>query len=488
MIEQPASEFVLLSRKLLLGAGFRVTSFIVVRVLQLTRVIIFARIFVPADLGLYSLVFGIISIFSILANPGFSQYLIRKQDGSIEFTNTVFSLSIIFSLLALGLAFLSAPFLTSLFSVSLESVIRLLAILTFSIPIRFPLFLWEKALEFRPSALALIINEGFSLFVTLVLEYVYHYGVWSILIGNISGLIITGVYVWSKTVYRPKLNIMNNQVRPIMNFGFPLMIHGINGEVMTRGDNLIVGAYSGTEQLAFYNFAWQLPAFISTFTQTVDSLFYPVFAKLDHDLLATRRLFNITNKLWSISGSFLGFGILIFADQIVNIIYGANWASVIPILRVMALSFIIRFCTGYGYDNLVLVKGRTGYVMKWGIVNTLLILTVGQFMIRQMGPIGGAWFWVAQAVLLNPLVRFPLFFQELGTLEFLKHVWQPLASGIIASFVSYVTSTLLGLNILSVTIIALIVYCLVYTSILLILDRQLRADGLKLIRIFSSQT
>jgi O-antigen/teichoic acid export membrane protein len=283
--------------------------------------------------------------------------------------------------------------------------------------------------------------------------------------------------------------INKNYVKPLFSFGTPLMIQGINGEAMSRGDNLMVGAYSGTEQLAFYNFAWQFPMLISSFTQTIDSMLFPVFVKIQEDKKSVRRIFNLANKLWSLTGSFLGFALFTFAGPIVLIMYGESWNPVVPILKVMSLSFILRFCTGYAYDNLILISGRTKYSMKWGIINTILIFTVGQLMIQKLGPIGGAWFWMLQAVVLIPLIRFPLIHQELGTLEFFQHIWQPFMSGLVACIASLMLiqfATSYAIQYYITMVVASLVYLSVYIFLLFILDHQLKKDLQKIIGLLKS--
>ena len=384
-----------------------------------------------------------------------------------------------FSLVILILTLLTAPLFSSVFSENLSPLIRLLAILAFSIPMRFPIYLWEKELKFGNPAVAAVISEGCMFLFTILVEILFHLGVWSLLIGNLSGFLLTGLYVWITSKYRPRIQIDKIQVKNLLGFGAPLMVQGLNGEVMARGDNLMVGAYAGTSQLAFYNFAWQMPTMISQFTQTIDSMLLPVFVKIKEDATSTNRLFNLTNKLWSITGSFFGFGMLIFAEQIVLLLYGEAWRQVIPILQVMSISFIIRYCTGYAYDNLVIVRGRTKYTMNWSIVNTILVLTVGQFMIYKIGPIGGAWFWLLQALVLIPLVRFPLITQELGSLQFLRHVWQPLLVGSIACAVAILLLKLSPLYISSMvvySIITILVFLIIYFGLLLLIDKGLKND------------
>jgi O-antigen/teichoic acid export membrane protein len=449
MQESSETEIQILVRKLFRGAGLKAASFFFVRLLQIFRIIFFARLFQPADIGLASLAVSCITVVSIFANFGFPQSIIRGKEKSQDYFHTIFSLSMLLGSLIFVVIWICAPLFSLIFSQMLEPYIRALALMALIIPAKFPVNFWEKNLDFGHPSIFAIISEAFTFFTAILVQMIWNAGVWSLIIGNLSGFIFPTIYVWVFSRYKPKFHINRNYIKPLFNFGAPLMVQGLNGEAMSRGDNLMVGAYCGTEQLAFYNFAWQLPMLISSFTQSLDSMFFPVFAKIQDDKNSVRRLFNLANKLWSLTGSFLGFALFSFTEPIVLIMYGKTWDPVIPILKVMSLSFILRFCTGYAYDNLVLISGRTKYTMKWGIINTILIFTAGQFMIQKFGPIGGAWFWMIQAIVLIPLIRFPFIYQELGSLEFFHHIWQPFLSGLIACAVSIVLiqySTYISIN------------------------------------------
>ena len=200
----------------------------------------------------------------------------------------------------------------------------------------------------------------------------------------------------------------------------------------------------------------------------------PVYARFEERGSDLRRLFNLTTKMWSLMGSFFGIAAFVFAPQLVHVLYGSRWDPVVPILRIMLVAFVVRFCTGYGYDNLVLLRGRTRYMMVWGFVNTAMVLTLGLFLISRHGPEGGASFWVIQALILTPLVRLPLIWQELRSLEFIRHAWQPVVAGLAAAAACYGVVTILhDAATATSTAAAGATYVILYFGVLLLLDRQL---------------
>jgi O-antigen/teichoic acid export membrane protein len=483
MCDHAHDDLALIAKKLVVGSGFRLGGFILARILQIIRIVVFARLFTPADIGVATLATTCISIMSLFGNFGFAQYIIRGKSKLSDVFDTAFTLSLIFGLVACGLTILLAPMLSRIFSTDLNPYIRFLAFMTLIVPLRLPSVYWEKELRFWHPSVVLVLLETSALLTSILLELCFHKGVWSLVTGSALGFGISVVYIWAFANHRPRIGIRADHVRPLMSFGAPFMVQGINSETMTRGDTLLVGAYAGASQLAFYNFAWQVPMIISSLTQTVDSLFFPVYAKIDGSQRAIIKLFNLTNKMWSVAGSLFGFAVVLYADRIVDIMYGSQWEPVVPLLRVMALSFIVRFCSGYSYDNLALIRGRTGYMMKWGIVNTVLLFTVGQLMIANLGPIGGAWYWMLQAVILGPAVRLPLIVQELGTLSYVKHIWQPVVAGLAACLVGYLTLQAIPSYTFAGPSISLLMFLTTYGVVLLTLDRQGYHDIVRVVKM-----
>lgn len=483
MVECSNESLTGLARKLVVGSGLRLSSFVLVRFFQVARIVIFARLFTPTEIGIATLTAICIATMSLFGNFGFTQSVIRNRTNCDDFLDTAFTTSLIFGFITYFLTLLFAPALSWIFSTDLNTYVRFLAFMTLIVPLRFPSALWEKDLKFWHPSVVLVISEFAVLFASILVELHFRLGVWSLLVGSAFGFGSSVLYIWIFADYRPRIRIKKKHVRPLLNFGTPFMIQGLNSEAMARGDTLMVGAYSGADQLAFYNFAWQVPMLISSLTQTLDSILFPLYARLNDSPQNIIRLFNLSNKMWSITGTFLGFPVILYADRIVDLMYGPKWEPVVPILRIMALSFLIRFCTGYSYDNLAFARGRTKYLMKWGIVNTIIIFTVGQFMIVKLGAIGGAWFWTLQAIILGPAIRLPLIFQELGTLSYVYHVWQPIVSGLTGSLFAYSTLQILSGKGFMGVLISLFVFLMIYMFALFVLDRRLYSDIVRTLKM-----
>ncbi len=483
MAEINLNEKKYLAQKLYKGWWFRISGLFFTRFLSILRIMIFARLFLPEYIGLANLTVTCIAFLSIFGNFGFSKFLIKEKNNTQESNDTIFTISFFINFSLVIICFIIAPVFSYFFTNNLNLYIYFLAVILLEIPLKLPAVFWEKKLKFGYSTIIPLISEFFTILTTVLVEILFHLSVWSLLIGIISGLFFSILYIWIFTLYRPKFYFDKNVSKKLFSFGTPLMIQGFNGYAMSRGDNLLVAKFWGNEQLAYYNFAWQMPLLISAFVQTIDGMLLPVYSRVSESLNDLKKLFNLHNKIWSIFGSFFGMFLILYAEIIVTIMYGEKWLKVVPILRIMAISFVIRFCSGYGYDHLVIIKGRTSYMMKWGFVNTVLVFTLGLFLIKIMGPIGGAWFWVIQCVTLIPLMRFTFIFSELKTLNFLNYVWQPVLCSVISLLFGFISLKYLTLSHPLNIITSMLLYVFTYSLLLFIIDKQLLNDIKKIIKL-----
>lgn len=463
------------------GAKFRTSCIVLTRIISIFRVMVFARIFMPDQLGIAALASSCVVMVTVLGEIGLHQSIIRDKRESPHTSDTAFSLSVIISVGFFLLVILIAPLLSTIFRANISSYVCFLAFTILARPLNLPKAFWDRSLKFGLVSVIPLIGDAGGFIIAVAVQLIFHLGIWSLLIGEATGVFLSTFYVWTFAEFRPRLRLDYTQVKTLLSFGFPFMIQQVNGMVMQRGDNLIVGATCGTIQLAYYNLAWQLPMMVSALAGSLDSMLFPIYARIDGEQEKVIRLFNLSNKMWSLFGAAFTIPLIIYAESVVHILYGATWLPAIPIIKVMILSFTIRFCTGYAYDNIVLVRGRTKYMMKWGFVNTGLIVTVAWGMIYWMGSIGGAWFWVLQAVILIPLVRLPLIKQEVGTLDFLHHIWQPILSGVLTGLICWMLLPYMPLVHILRLGVGLMLYFALYSSILLLIDHMLVSDLKKMI-------
>jgi O-antigen/teichoic acid export membrane protein len=413
--------------------SFRLGLYILQRIISFARIIVFAHIFLPSSIGFFALLQSWMSLVTSIGNVGFRESIIRNQKKDQDLIDTVFSLTIVISCCLWVIIAISSLFVTKYVdNTSFIFSWLIISLMSFTPIGMLPVYCWERDLILKYVAIPTLISESATFLITVAIYFLMGKQIESLFIGYSLGLLISWIWVWGKSTHKFKFHINMTYIRPLFSFGFPIAIDSINGRITLSGDSVLVGNYWGAQSLGFYTNALAPFQFITSSLNIFDSITLPIFAKFNHLQVIIKKLFNYLNMTWAIIGFGMGSFIFLFADYIVRTAFGPEWETSIPLMRVLAISFAFRYVTGYAYGNLAIVRGRTPYLLKWGIVTSIFIFTVGNLLIYKYGSIGAAWFWVIQLIIFAPLVRFPLIIQELGDLKYLKLVIIPVLSGLIA--------------------------------------------------------
>jgi O-antigen/teichoic acid export membrane protein len=129
---------------------------------------------------------------------------------------------------------------------------------------------------------------------------------------------------------------------------------------------------------------------------------YPAMANTDRDTLShgTIRLSWILLLAISIAGSILLF---LLAKPIVEIVFGAEYRSSIPVLKVLAF-MLIPYTVNSFLSLLFLAKKREKIVLRVLTVSVIMLLTLNFWLIPSAGQVGASW-----AILITEITQAVLF-------------------------------------------------------------------------------
>jgi O-antigen/teichoic acid export membrane protein len=450
----------------------RLGIYIIQRVVSFIKVVVFAHIFYPSSIGYFALLQSWMMILTSIGSIGFRESIIRHQEKDTNFINTVFSINLIVNI-SIWVVIAISTIILSKYIQDSRTIFYwlLLSVITISPICMMPVYCWERDLSLKQVAIPGLISETITLLVTLLSNYYTNDQVTSLFLGYSFGLFISWIWIWIASPYRFSFHVELSSVKRILNFGLPVAVDSINSRLTLSGDSMLIGNYWGPLQLGYYTNSLAPFQFITSSLGILDSVTLPLFAKYNNNQEVIRKLFSNLNLIWAIVGFGLGGGIFIFADQIVALAFGKGWEATIPIMKVLAISFAFRYVSGYAYSNLAIVRGRTSYLLKWGIVTSIFLFTVGNFIIRDFGAIGAAWYWLIQLVIFVPLVRFPLIHQEIGDLKHLRLMVVPIFSGMISCLIAYYLTTIFPANLLCL-IIEGIIYGSIYSVLMALFSKQ----------------
>lgn len=341
--------------------------------------IILARLLLPEHFGLVGMILVFIAISNTIIDGGISQALIREQKVNQTDYSTVFYFNLLMACAVYVALFSLAPFIGNFFDESqLVLILRILSlgliINSFSIIQRVQL---TKKLDFRKqtqiSVAAGVLSGGIAIvFASL------DFGVWAIIINNLSIQIIQGLLLWILNGWRPSLEFDYTSFKRLFNFGSKLLLASVISTIYSNLFYVLIGRMYSPGQLGYYTNAVKLSDTASqSLTIALQRVTYPVFSSIQDNQEILKYNFRRTIKITTFINFPMMAGLATVAPSLINLLFGDKWMAMVIYFQLLCLSGMLYHLHAINL-NILQVKGRSDLFLQLSIIKkiifTLLIL------------------------------------------------------------------------------------------------------------------
>jgi O-antigen/teichoic acid export membrane protein len=445
--------------------------------------IILARLLTPGDYGLIGIAMIFFSIAEVFITSGFGQAYIRIQNASQEDANTVFITNFVLSLIAYVLFWFTAPSIAVFFDQQeLTLLIRVMAIIVVINSLNIiQLAIIRKNLDFKRKTLI-------TLFASLLsgLLGIYFatrgYGVWSLVIQQISSKLIVSISLYSTSEVRLRLSFSRNSFTKMFNYGSWLLLSNI---IIRFFDNLyrfIIGKFFSANQLGLFDRGQQFPSMIyQQFSWSIGAVAFPVYAKLLDDKQALRNaLLKFVRNSSLIVMPFL-MVLFIIAEPFVLFLLTDKWAGAIIFIKLYCIigilsplyDFLMQFIEAIGRSKRTFIY--TSVMICFRIVNVLVNLRFGIVEIL-FGEI---------AILLLAILTVSLLSKDFMGFNFLSIIYRlkfVYLSSIFTAIAGYILHLILPDNLIIQIFIPATVMFISYITFMYFFEKQFVSSVFSLIR------
>ncbi len=300
--------------------------------------LILARLLIPADFGLVAIAALVIAFVGAIRETGFSRAFIQRDDDEKTLFNTVFWMSSFSGVCFYFIIFLTAPLIAKFFhNPDSMWIIRIMGIqmILSSLNTCHNSSLIKK-LEYKRIFKINLIPALTPLLVTVPLAYM-GYGVWSLVIGHLTGSIIRTFALWYFVPIRPLFDIDKIILKKILYFGSLCSMEAVLGWCYVWGDKVIVGYFLSASQLGIYSIASVIIALIFSSVFSPLSIIYPLLCGIKNDMDAIRsilyKLFNVVSSISLLLGIFVFFNV-----DIIPYLFGEKWKGIEVPLGILAIT------------------------------------------------------------------------------------------------------------------------------------------------------
>lgn len=374
-----------LKNKVIGGLFWKFAERMSAQLVSLVVSVVLARLLLPDDYGVVSLVTIFITLANVFVTNGFSSSLIQKDDADDIDFSTVFYFNIVFSVVVYGMIFLAAPLLAMFYDMPiLTQVIRVLGLQIIIAGVNSIQQAYvSRKMIFRKFFFATIIGTVISAVVGITMAYA-GFGVWALVWQYLINSLIGMVVLWIIVDWRPIWAFSLSRLKGMFSYGWKLLVQSLL--VTLYGDlrSLVIGKMYTSSDLAFYNKGGQFPNLIVTNIDTaMNSTLFPAMSQEQHNLERMRAIASRTTKLSSYIMSPLLIGFAACATSFVDAVLTAKWLPCVPFLQIICLNLLCRPAQAACLQA-IKAAGRSDIVLKmdipvrvFGVVTLIVALQFG---------------------------------------------------------------------------------------------------------------
>ena len=310
-----------------------------IQVASMVIQIILARILLPEDYGIIAYLTIFIALSDTFIKQGLTTALIREKNTDDRDFSSVFYANLAISFIIYGILYLIAPYISIFYNEPrLTSIMRVL-----SLQVIIGAFgsvheaVMSRNLEFRKNfvrSLANVIVYGVS---GVIFAYL-GFGVWSLVLSRLAGLVVGTIVLWLTVKWFPRLKFSMKRLRHL--FGFSSKVLGTNllNTLFNEINSLIIGRKYSTADLGLYQRGQNMPQTLMLAVDgSISEVSYPMFSKIQEDKIKLKNALRRVVKLSTYVVFPCLVGLLVMAEPLTVLLLTEKWLPSVPYMRLTCI-------------------------------------------------------------------------------------------------------------------------------------------------------
>jgi O-antigen/teichoic acid export membrane protein len=413
------------------GAKWSLSLLVVRQAVSIGTTAILARILPAEDFGMVAMVGTLTSLLMLVSDMGLSWAVVQASRLDQEQVDTLFWTGGTLGALAWGACTLAAPLLAEFYRA--PNLVPLCAVLGCSLVISGfaiqPTAVLKRQMRQRELALSQTLAVGIAGAISIVLALAgARY--WALAAQSISNALVLLIasLVWSG--YRPSWSRFPGGAVSLLQFGGYLGASNVLTFLQTNLDHVLIGRYCGAEELGFYSRACFLRTLPATYAaMALTDVMVPAFAALRGERERLQAAFTRSVRLIAFVGCPIAAALGVTAAESVRVIYGPNWAPVVPMLVWLSFpALVLPLTQPMGW--LFIASGKVRQMLFVNLA--ILPLVAGSYLVAvRWGALGVAW--AAAALYTVPLPFITFYFAHAAAGLSLRSTLRAVAPSVMAS-------------------------------------------------------
>ena len=334
-----------LSGKILSGMAWTYFERLLSQGVSVLVTIILARLLLPEQYGVVSIVTVFITLCDALVVGGFSDTLIQKRGADQLDFSTLFWFVLVLGIVMYGVVFTLAPYI-QLFFKNTSLVCETLRVMAIRIPINAVQSIQSarisKRMEYRYFFFANLAGTLASALVGIYMAFA-GFGVWALVAQYLISSFVGTLVIWFSCGWRPDFAFSAERLKYLYSVGWKMQCSSLLAAFYGELESICIGKKYTAADLAFYDKGKQFPRLIMENVQTtISKVMLPAFSTENNDIAAMKALAKRSIRIGTFVISPLLVGLIMCADEFVHIVLTEKWMASVPFLRLICLYYILQ--------------------------------------------------------------------------------------------------------------------------------------------------
>lgn len=373
--------------------------------LALGRNIVIARLLVPEELGRFALAAATLGVLDALSEPGLRNAAIQADHVSQRQLRAVWNALLLRNLvLVVAIWALTPTVVDVLDAPEAASLMRLLAVVPLCRGLAsMSLVLRERAVDFAPFTRLRVTGQLVETAVAVAVVAITNSAA-GIAVGVVAGVLFESLASYAVAGFRPSPGLAWSELRPLLRFGRWVFFSNGLEYLSTNGDDVVLGAISGTGPLGIYRVAYRVANAPTTeISHVAGRVAFPAFARrqgLDPEFASTAftRVLTVSVGLSAPAAAIIAGT----SEDLVLGLLGSQWREAIAPVTILAAAGYLRSIAATG-GPLFLGLGRPELDTHMQVIRTVVLFTGLMILVRAHGAVGASVASLASVAVLLPV-------------------------------------------------------------------------------------
>lgn len=371
--------------------------------LRIGSTAVLARLLLPSDFGLISMVMALMAFAGQFRELGLSQATIQRRDLSHEQVSAMFWINVGVGLLLTFVVLGCAPMISWFYGDPRLTTIAAALSLAFVFDganVQHQALLQRQILFGRLAVVDVGAVAASSLIGVAGAWAGWNY--WALVWMNLSYPLLRALGLWFATGWVPGFHLLGTGVRGLLRFGAGVTGFNILNYFSRNLDRVLVGRAEGSEVLGYYTKAYQLLLLPITQLRTpLINVGIPALSALQDEPERYGRYYEKMIALLAFLSMPLVAWMIVCSEDIIRLLLGARWLPAAELFAVLGLVALVQAPVSAARSMPMISTGQGGRFFKFGIANAISI-TAGFLIGMQWGVKGIAWGYVAATYIMIP--------------------------------------------------------------------------------------